>query len=90
MLCLQLLSHRGSNKKTLQAKFKMMRAAGLQILEEDRQRCRATLRTFNLTENVSTVLQSIHFAAPSRRLIAATPRHRRSGAAAARRVVVEN
>ncbi len=42
-------------KKRDNAKFKMMRALGLQILEEDRQRCRTTLRTFNLTENVSTV-----------------------------------
>ena len=73
MLCLHLLSHaQRKQKKRDNAKFKMMRALGLQILEEDRQRCRATLRTFNLTENVSTVLQSIRFAAPSRRLIAAT------------------
>ena len=31
----------------------MMRALGLQLIEEDRKRCRETLRTFNLADNVS-------------------------------------
>ena len=38
---------------------------GLQLREEGRQRCRLTLATFGLTDNVSTVLQPTHFAAPS-------------------------
>ena len=62
----------------------MLRSLRQQIhVEENRQRCRETLQTFNLADNVSTVLQSIHFAAPSRHASRATRRHRRSGAAAA-------
>ncbi len=35
----------------------MLRDPGLQLREEGRQRCRLTLATFGLTDNVSTVLQ---------------------------------
>ena len=67
----------------------MLRASRPQIyVEEDRQRCRETLQTFNLADNVSTVLQSTHFAAPSRRIIAGDPSS--STLRGGRRILVAN